>query len=51
MASWLMLCFTNVCAQEKAQQCLSIEQMFELAEQNNSRIKAHETALKQAERG
>lgn len=49
MASCLMLCFTNVCAQEKAQQRLSIEQMFELAEQNNSRIKAHETALKQAE--
>lgn len=42
---------TQVCAQSVDTQSLSIEQMFELAEQNNSRIKAHTTAIKQAQEG
>lgn len=42
---------TQVCAQSVDTQNLSIEQMFELAEQNNSRIKAHTTAIKQAQEG
>ena len=43
------LCTNQVCAQTVEKQSLTIEQMFELAEQNNSRIKAHTTAVKQAE--
>lgn len=45
------LCTTHVCAQSVDVQNLTIEQMFELAEQNNSRIKAHTTAVKQAQEG
>ena len=43
------LCTNQVCAQTVEKQNLTIGQMFELAEQNNSRIKAHTTAVKQAE--
>lgn len=47
----LALCTMNVCAQEVDRQRLTIGQMFELAEQNNSRIKAHTTAVKEAQAG
>lgn len=43
-----VLCINVVCAQTFEKRSLTIEQMFELAEQNNSRIKAHATATKQA---
>jgi len=44
-----MLCTIQVCAQTIEKRSLTLEQMFELAEQNNSRIKAHTTAVKQAQ--
>lgn len=43
-----VLCANVVCAQTSEKRSLTIGQMFELAEQNNSRIKAHATATKQA---
>ena len=43
-----VLCVNAVCAQTSEKRSLTIGQMFELAEQNNSRIKAHATATKQA---
>ena len=42
-----VLCTEVVCAQAE-KRSLTIEQMFELAEQNNSRIRVHTTAVKQA---
>ncbi|MBQ8360643.1 MAG: TolC family protein [Bacteroidaceae bacterium] len=42
------LCTNDVCAQSVERQSLTLEQMFELAEQNNNRIKAHTTAVRQA---
>ena len=42
-----VLCI-GVCAQN-VEQHLTIEQMFQLAEQNNTRIKAHTTAAEQAQ--
>lgn len=51
IVSFIASLCTQVCAQSVDTQSLSIEQMFELAEQNNSRIKAHTTALKQAQEG
>lgn len=47
----LALCTMSVCAQSVERQKLTIRQMFELAEQNNSRIKAHTTAIKEAQVG
>ena len=44
-----VLCTNQVCAQTVDKQSLTIGQMFELAERNNSRIKAHTTAVKQAQ--
>lgn len=49
MSFIVALCTINVCAQSVEKQSLTIGQMFELAEQNNSRIKAHTTAIKQAQ--
>lgn len=46
---WAVLCTIHVCAQTDGAQRLTIGQMFELAERNNSRIKAHTTAVKQAQ--
>lgn len=46
---WAVLCTIHVCAQTDGAQHLTIGQMFELAERNNSRIKAHTTAVKQAQ--
>lgn len=43
-----VLCINVVCAQNFERRSLTIEQMFELAEQNNSSIKAHTTATEQA---
>lgn len=43
------LCLNDVCAQTVETQNLTIEQMFYLAEQNNSRIKAHATTVQQAQ--
>lgn len=51
IVSFIASLCTQVCAQSVDTQSLSIEQMFELAEQNNSRIKAHTTAIKQAQEG
>lgn len=51
IVSFIASLCTQVCAQSVATQSLSVEQMFELAEQNNSRIKAHTTAIKQAQEG
>ena len=45
------LCITNVCAQSVESRKLSIQEMFDLAEKNNSRIKAHTTAIQEAEAG
>ncbi|MBQ8442456.1 MAG: TolC family protein [Bacteroides sp.] len=44
-----VLCTNQVCAQTVDARSLTIEQMFDLAERNNRRIKAHTTAMKQAE--
>lgn len=51
IVSFIASLCTQVCAQSVATQSLSVEQMFELAEQNNSCIKAHTTAIKQAQEG
>ena len=51
IVSFIASLCTQVCAQSVDTQSLSIEQMFELAEQNNSRIKAHTTAIRQAQEG
>ena len=51
IVSFIASLCTQVCAQLVDTQSLSIEQMFELAEQNNSRIKAHTTAIRQAQEG
>ena len=44
----LALCFTDVCAQSVESRRMSIREMFDLAERNNSRIKAHTTAVEEA---
>lgn len=43
-----VLCVNAVCSQSVEKKKLTIEQMFELAEQNNSSIKAHRLQEKQA---
>lgn len=40
--------YNVVCARTVEKRSLAIKQMFELAEQNNSRKKVHATATKQA---
>lgn len=47
----MALCITDVCAQSVETCRLSIHEMFDLAEKNNSRIKAHTTAVQEAEAG
>lgn len=47
----MALCITDVCAQSVEPCKLSIQEMFDLAEKNNSRIKAHTTAVQEAEAG
>lgn len=41
----------SVCAQTVVRQRLSVEQIFQMAEQNNSRIKAHATAVEESREG
>ena len=43
------LCTSGIYAQDIVERHLTLEQMFELAEQNNSSIKAHATATRQAQ--
>ncbi|MGN1262781.1 MAG: TolC family protein [Prevotella sp.] len=43
-----VLCVSTVCAQNVDERRMGIGQMFELAERNNSSIKAHATAVRQA---
>lgn len=45
----MALCINNVCAQSVEPCKLSIQEMFDLAEKNNSRIKAHTMAVQEAE--
>lgn len=49
MSLCLTLCFNFMYAQDATVQSLSIEEMFDLAEQNNSRIKVGITAVKEAQ--
>ncbi len=44
----MALCINDVCAQTVEPRKMSIHEMFELAESNNSRIKAHTTAIEEA---
>lgn len=48
---FMTLCIIDVCAQSVESRKLSIQEMFDLAEKNNSRIKAHTTAMQEAEEG
>ena len=49
MSLCLTLCFNFMYAQDATVQSLSIEEMFDLAEQNNSRIKVSITAVREAQ--
>lgn len=52
IVSYILALYTvNVCAQTIVRQRLTLGEMFELAEQNNSRIKAHTTAVAEAQEG